>query len=93
MTCLPNISMDVITLSCGTVSVAIRNCSSSTPASPSRAIRAWAAGEVFHSSVGHSSPLFHVRELEPKRRHCSIRQLVGEGSHERMIHPRARAMR
>ena len=33
MTCLPNISIDVITFSCGTVSVAIRNCSSSTPAS------------------------------------------------------------
>src|SRR5262249_50755419 len=33
MTCLPNISMDDITFSWGTDSVAMRNCSSSTPAS------------------------------------------------------------
>src|SRR5437870_6174504 len=31
MTYLPNISIDDITLSCGIVSVAIRNCNSSTP--------------------------------------------------------------
>ena len=43
MTCLPNISMDVITLSCGTVSVAIRNCSSSTPAASWMAMLAQAA--------------------------------------------------
>src|SRR5262249_40149969 len=33
MTCLPNISMDDVTFSWGTDSVAMRNCSSSTPAS------------------------------------------------------------
>ncbi len=44
-------------------------------------------------SVGHSPPLFHVRKLEPKRRHSSVRQLVGQRSHEWMIHPRTRAVR
>src|SRR6266702_6419023 len=38
MTYLPNISIDDITLSCGIVSVAIRNCNSSTPTDSCRLI-------------------------------------------------------
>src|SRR6266403_1758060 len=79
MTYLPNISMDDMTLSCGMVSVAIRNCSSSTPAAswmamPRRQSSGSPAMRTPRSTSVSASIWFHSAEAiwpEPPERSTS----------------------